>query len=91
MFGRLDPGSFSNLGYQTMQVLEKALQRARSSTPAALDAVFAKGLTVTGITLADVTYRGRGRLPVTDAAAARIIRGQRMAIFSGIPRPAPRP
>jgi ABC-type branched-subunit amino acid transport system substrate-binding protein len=90
-FGRPDTGSFSGLGFQSVQVLEKALQRSHTASPAALDAVFAHGLTIRGITLADITYRGRRRLPITNAAVARIIRGQRLAIFSSVPSPMPGP
>jgi branched-chain amino acid transport system substrate-binding protein len=85
-FGHQPSGSFPGLGYEAIRILEAAVARAGSTEPRALDAAFAKGFSITGVALADVTYPGRGaRLPLTDAGLARIVRGRHVALFASNP------
>jgi ABC-type branched-subunit amino acid transport system substrate-binding protein len=85
-FGHDPDGSFPGLGYETIRILESAISQAGSTTPRAIDQAFAKGFAVTGVALEDVTYPGKGsRAPVANAAMARIVRGQHVALFSNTP------
>jgi ABC-type branched-subunit amino acid transport system substrate-binding protein len=85
-FGRQPEGSFAGLGYETIRILEAAVARAASTTPAGIDQALGKGLTVTGVALEDVTYPGKGsRTPIANAALARIVRGEHVALFSNTP------
>jgi ABC-type branched-subunit amino acid transport system substrate-binding protein len=85
-FGHDPAGSFPGLGYEAIRILEAAVAHAGSTRPAALDAAFAKGFSVTGVALADVTYPGKGaRIPFTDAGLARIVRGRHVALFASNP------
>jgi branched-chain amino acid transport system substrate-binding protein len=85
-FGRDPSGSFPGLGYEAIRILEAAAANAGSTTPGALDSAFSKGFGITGVALADVTYPGKGaRVPLTDAAMARIVRGAHVALFASDP------
>src|SRR5262249_53250222 len=65
VYGKKPVGSFPGLGYETVQALEGAAGRAAALTPTGLNAAFAKGFTVRGVVLEDISYRGRGqRQPV---------------------------
>jgi ABC-type branched-subunit amino acid transport system substrate-binding protein len=94
-FGQAPAGSFPRLGYETIRILDRAAARAGSTDPARIDDAFARGFTVTGIALADVTYRGHGvREPLADAALARAVRGAAYPLFASdpqgtVPIPAP--
>jgi ABC-type branched-subunit amino acid transport system substrate-binding protein len=94
-FGQAPAGSFPRLGYETIRILDRAAARAGSTDPARIDAAFARGFTVTGVALADVTYPGHGvREPLADAAVARAVRGAAYPLFASDPRgtvPVPAP
>jgi branched-chain amino acid transport system substrate-binding protein len=94
-FGRAPEGSFPALGYETIRILETAATHAGSTDPARIDEAFARGFTVTGVALADVTFPGHGaRLPLTDAAVARAVRGASYPLFASDPQgtvPVPAP
>jgi ABC-type branched-subunit amino acid transport system substrate-binding protein len=82
-YGKKPVGSFPGLGYETLHVLETAAGRATALTPTALNAAFARGFTVPGVALEDISYRGHGhRQPVTDVGLAQVIRDGYVALFT---------
>jgi ABC-type branched-subunit amino acid transport system substrate-binding protein len=84
-YGEQVPYSFPGLGYEAVQVLEAAAERARSLTPPGLNASFAKGFTVKGVALEDTVYRGHGqRQPVTDVGLAQVIRDGYVPLFTSV-------
>jgi ABC-type branched-subunit amino acid transport system substrate-binding protein len=84
-YGKRPIGNFPGLGFQTAHVLETAAQRAAALTPAGLDATFAKGFTVKGVALEDITYRGHGhRQPTTNVGLAEIVRDQYAPLFTSV-------
>jgi ABC-type branched-subunit amino acid transport system substrate-binding protein len=82
-YGKMPLGSFPGLGYETLHVLETAALRAAAPTPAGLNASFAKGFTVRGIALEDISYQGHGRRqPVTYVGLAQVIRDGYVELFT---------
>jgi ABC-type branched-subunit amino acid transport system substrate-binding protein len=82
-YGKKPVGSFPGLGYETLHALETAGGRATALTPTGLNASFAKGFTVPGIALEDISYRGHGhRQPVTQVGLAQVIRDGYVALFT---------
>jgi len=82
-YGKKPVGSFPGLGYESVQALEAAARRAAALTPTGLDASFAKGFTVRGVVLEDISYRGHGhRQPVTQVGLAQVIRDGYVALFT---------
>ena len=79
-------GSFPSLGFETIQVLETAALKARSSDPKEIDKAFESGFTVPVMALEDIVYPGKGvHQPVTSAGVARIIRSQHVALLASDP------
>jgi hypothetical protein len=79
-------GSFPNLGFETVKVLEAAALKARSADPTAINKAFEEGFSVPVEALEEIVYPGKGvHQPVTSSAVVRIIRGQRVALFSSNP------
>jgi ABC-type branched-subunit amino acid transport system substrate-binding protein len=84
-YGRKPLGNFPGLGFETVHVLEVAAQRAAALTPAGLNAAFAKGFTVKGVALEDISYRGHGhRQPVTNVGLAEVIRDAYVPLFTSV-------
>jgi ABC-type branched-subunit amino acid transport system substrate-binding protein len=84
-FGKKPLGNFPGLGFETVQVLEAAARRAGALTPTGLNASFAKGFTVKGTALEDISYRGhRHRQPATSLGIAEVIRDAYVALFSSL-------
>ena len=84
-YGKKPLGSFPGLGFETVHVLETAAQRAEALTPGGLDASFAKGFTVKGVALEDISYQGHGhRQPVTYVGMAEVVRDKYAALFTSV-------
>jgi ABC-type branched-subunit amino acid transport system substrate-binding protein len=84
-YGQQAPYSFPGLGYETVRALEAAAQGAAALTPSGLNASFAKGFTVKGVALGDITYRGHGhRQPVTGVGIAQVIRDEYHPLFTSV-------
>jgi hypothetical protein len=84
-YGKRPLGSFPGLGFETVHALETAAQRAKTLTPAGLNASFAKGFTVKGVALEDITFQGRGhRQPVTYLGMAEVVRDAYAELFTAM-------
>jgi ABC-type branched-subunit amino acid transport system substrate-binding protein len=88
-YGRPPVGSFPGLGFETIRLLSTAAAKAHSANPAAIQRALAGGLTLTGIALADRSYRpGSDHNPVGEIAGiSKVSYGSIIALLAVNPSP----
>jgi ABC-type branched-subunit amino acid transport system substrate-binding protein len=75
-FRREPVGSFPGLGLETIRLLEAAARKGHSAEPSAIQRALAGGITLTGVGLADRTYRAGGdHNPIGEVAISKVSSG----------------
>ena len=90
-FGTRPDGSFAALGYEAIKVLEAAVLKADSTSPAAIQKALAGGLVVNGA-LGAIRYLGKGEHNPIDSVALDIVKGGKFVLLGkGVPTSVPAP
>jgi branched-chain amino acid transport system substrate-binding protein len=90
-FGKRPDGSYAALGYETIKVLEAAVQRANSTDPKKIQAALGAGMTVSGA-LGQIVYPGHGQHNPTNPVAVVAIKSRKFSLVKiGVPTKVPSP
>jgi branched-chain amino acid transport system substrate-binding protein len=88
----LPVGSFPGLGYETIRLLDAAVTKARSTTPAAIQQALLGGISLPGVALFDRSYGGGSdHSPTTSVSVEKISSGSFLPLVTGPPTDVPKP
>jgi branched-chain amino acid transport system substrate-binding protein len=88
----LPAGSFPGLGFETIRLLSAALAKARSTAPAAIQQALAAGISLTGVALADRSYKaGADHNPIGTVSVEKISAGAFLPLLTAAPTDVPGP
>lgn len=77
LFGGQPVGSFPGLGFETIRLLEGAVSQARSAEPTAIQRALSRGITLSGVALAERSYPSGGdHNPVGRVGIEKIVEGR---------------
>lgn len=85
-FGSEPVGSFPGLGFETIRVLEAAVNQAHSAEPGAIEQAFSRGLAVEGVALAERRYQpGTDHNPIGPVAVEKDVAGHFEQVLATTP------
>jgi ABC-type branched-subunit amino acid transport system substrate-binding protein len=88
--GQAVVGGFPGLGLETVRLYTAAVEKARSATPTAVDAVLTAGLKLPGVGLADRTYvRDGDHSPLGEVGISQDQAGRIESLYASIPTDVP--
>jgi ABC-type branched-subunit amino acid transport system substrate-binding protein len=86
LFGNEPVGSFPGLGFETIRVLEAAVQQAHSAEPDAIEQALSRGLALEGVALAERRYQpGKDHNPIGPVAVEKDVAGHFEQVLATTP------
>jgi ABC-type branched-subunit amino acid transport system substrate-binding protein len=85
-FGHNPVGSFPGLGFETIRLLERAVGKARSGEPSAIQQALASGIALSGVALAERAYQAGGdHNPIGPVAISKVAAGSFLPLLATTP------